>query len=82
MHDLKAYIESDLRAYPDDTRYCYKFDISKFYESVDQQTIIECVRRIFKDAKLIAILERAFVPCPGEPGRMTAPYWGRQQSPR
>lgn len=58
MHDLKAYIESDLRAYPDDTRYCYKFDISKFYESVDQQTIIECVRRIFKDAKLIAILER------------------------
>lgn len=58
MHDLKAYIESDLRAYPDDTRYCYKFDISKFYESVDQQTIIDCVRRIFKDAKLIAILER------------------------
>lgn len=58
MHDLKAYIESDLRAYPDETRYCYKFDISKFYESVDQQTIIDCVRRIFKDAKLIAILER------------------------
>ncbi len=58
MHDLKAYIESDLRTYPDDTRYCYKFDISKFYESVDQRTIIDCVRRVFKDAKLIAILER------------------------
>ena len=58
MHDLKQYIESDLRAYPDKTRYCYKFDISKFYESVDQQTIINCVRHIFKDAKLIAILER------------------------
>lgn len=58
MHDLKAYIESDLRAYPDDTRYCYKFDISKFYESVDQQTIMDCVRHIFKDTKLIVILER------------------------
>lgn len=58
MHDLKTYIENDLRTYPEDTRYCYKFDISKFYESVDQQTIIDCVRHIFKDAKLIAILER------------------------
>ncbi len=58
MHDLKTYIENDLRTYPEDTRYCYKFDISKFYESVAQQTIIDCVRHIFKDAKLIAILER------------------------
>ena len=58
MHDLKTYIERDLRSYPDGTRFCYKFDISKFYESVDQQTIIDCVRHIFKDAKLIAILER------------------------
>lgn len=58
MHDLKTYIERDLRSYPDSTRFCYKFDISKFYESVDQQTIIDCVRHIFKDAKLIAILER------------------------
>lgn len=58
MHDLKAYIERDLRENPDDTRYCYKFDISKFYESVDQQSIIDCVRRMFKDARLIAILER------------------------
>lgn len=58
MHDLKMYIENDLRAHPNDTRYCYKFDISKFYESVDQQTIMDCVRHIFKDAKLIVILER------------------------
>lgn len=58
MHDLKAYIERDLQQYPDETRYCYKFDISKFYESVDQQSIIDCVKRVFKDAKLIAILER------------------------
>lgn len=58
MHDLKAYIERDLREHPDETRYCYKFDISKFYESVDQQSIIDCIRRIFKDQKLIAILER------------------------
>lgn len=58
MHDLKAYIERDMRDNPEQTRYCYKFDISKFYESVDQRMLIDCVRRVFKDAKLIAILER------------------------
>lgn len=36
MHDLKAYIERDLREHPEATRFCYKFGISKFYESVSQ----------------------------------------------
>lgn len=58
MHDLKAYIERDIQEHPDDTRFCYKFDIAKFYESVDQQTLIDCVRHVFKDEKLITILER------------------------
>lgn len=58
MHDLKAYIERDLREHPEATRFCYKFDISKFYESVSQKSISDCVRRIFKDEKLIVILER------------------------
>lgn len=57
MHDLKAYIERDIRENPDDTRYCYKFDISKFYESVSQESVMDCVRRVFKDRKLIAILD-------------------------
>lgn len=58
MHDLKSYIERDLHEHPDGTQFCYKFDISKFYESVSQQSIIDCVRRIFKDEKLNVILER------------------------
>ncbi|WP_217938928.1 MULTISPECIES: reverse transcriptase domain-containing protein [Muribaculaceae] len=57
-HDLKAYIERNIREHPEETQFCYKFDISKFYESVSQQTIIDCVRRIFKDEKLNIILER------------------------
>lgn len=58
MHDLKAYIERDFREDPEGTRYCYKFDIAKFYESVSQDTLVDTVRRVFKDAKLITILER------------------------
>lgn len=57
MHDLMAYIRRDMRDDPEGTQYCYKFDISKFYESVGQDFVIYCVRRVFKDQKLIAMLE-------------------------
>lgn len=57
MHDLMAYIRRDMRDDPEGTQYCYKFDVSKFYESISQDFVIYCVRRVFKDQKLIAMLE-------------------------
>ena len=57
MHDLLAYIRRDMEEDPEGTRYCYKFDISKFYESVGQDFVMYCVRRVFKDGKLIAMLD-------------------------
>ena len=57
MHDLLAYINRDMKEDPEGTRYCYKFDISKFYESVKQDFVMYCVRRVFKDKKLIAMLD-------------------------
>ena len=57
MHDLLSYIRWDLKDDPDGTRYCYKFDVSKFYESVEQNFVMYCVDRIFKDKKLISMLE-------------------------
>lgn len=58
MHDLKLYIERDIELDPLGTRYVYKFDIRKFYESVSQDYVMYCVRRVFKDQKLIVLLER------------------------
>ena len=57
MHDLMKYILRDMKEDPEGTRYCYKFDISKFYESVNQDFVSYCVRRVFKDKKLIAMLD-------------------------
>ena len=57
MHDLMKYIRRDMQEDPEGTRYCYKFDISKFYESVCQDFVSYCVRRVFKDKKLIAMLD-------------------------
>ena len=56
MHDLMDYIRKDMKQDPKGTRYCYKFDISKFYESVGQDFVMYCVRKVFKDEKLIAML--------------------------
>lgn len=58
MHDLKAYMKRDIRLDPDGTRYIYKFDIRKFYETVEQDFIMYCVRKVFKDKRLVAILEQ------------------------
>lgn len=57
MHDLMSYIRRDMKENPKGTRYCYKFDIKKFYESVKQDFVMYCIRRVFKDKKLIAMLD-------------------------
>lgn len=57
MHDLLAYIRRDMETDPVGTRYCYKFDIRKFYESVSQKLVMQCVKRVFKDRRLLALLD-------------------------
>lgn len=58
MHELKAYIERDMREHPEDLRYWYKFDIRKFYETVRQDFVMYALRRTFKDPVLLRILEQ------------------------
>lgn len=58
MHDLKEYIQKDIELDPADTKYCYKFDIRKFYESVDQDFMMYALRRMFKDKTLLTMFER------------------------
>ncbi|MGL4520792.1 MAG: reverse transcriptase domain-containing protein [Phocaeicola sp.] len=57
MHDLLKYICRDIADDPIGTQYCYKFDIHKFYDSVNQDMLMESVKRVFKDKKLLAILD-------------------------
>ena len=57
MHDLMKYICRDMQEDPEGTQFCYKFDISKFYENVKQEYVMYCIRRVFKDKKLLEILD-------------------------
>mgnify|MGYP004450676751 CR=1 FL=1 len=57
MHDLKHYIERDIRSDHFGTRYAYKFDIRKFYDSVNHDLMMSVVRHYFKDARLVQYLD-------------------------
>lgn len=56
IQDLKSYIEQDLSY--GEIKYWYKFDIRKFYDTVDQKYAIAALRKIFKDKRLLTILEK------------------------
>lgn len=57
MHDLKQCIERDMKEDPT-LRYWYKFDIRKFYDTVRQDFVMHALRRVFKDEKLLGIMEQ------------------------
>lgn len=51
-------IQKHLRDDPEGTKYCYKLDIKKFYQSVNQDFILYSLSRIFKDQRLLNTLTR------------------------
>ena len=57
MHDLKKYIARDIAEHPEEMRYFYKCDIRKFYDNVSPQLVSKCLRKLFKDKKLLEILD-------------------------
>lgn len=58
LHDLKAYIESDIRKDPHGTMYAYKYDIRKFYDTVRHDEVRAALCRVFKDNRLLTILDQ------------------------
>lgn len=58
LHDLMHYIYDDMRKDPEGTRYAYVFDIVRCYENTDQNVAMDAIRRVFKDARLIKILDQ------------------------
>lgn len=50
---LKNVVKNDV----ENTKYCLKLDISKYYPSIDQEILIKKLNRIFKDRRLLNLLE-------------------------
>lgn len=57
MHYLFKMMQRDIRLDPENTRFFYKCDIKKFYESIDQDVMMATIRRHIKDRVLLPMLE-------------------------
>ena len=68
VQDLKKYIERDLRQSGSTIRYWYKYDIRKFYDTVVQEYVKQSIRRVFKDKRLISILDQFIEVLPNGKG--------------
>lgn len=51
----------------EDTRYCLKLDIQKFYPSIDHLILKRLLRRKFKDQQLLELLDEIIDSAPGVP---------------
>lgn len=56
-----------MREDPEGTKYCLKFDIKKFYPSIDHNILKNLLRKKFKDKKLLSLLDEIIDSAPGVP---------------
>lgn len=66
IHALLKNLKQDLKDV-EGTTYCLKFDVKKFYPSVDHHTLKMLLRRKFKDADLLWLLDEIIDSAPGLP---------------
>lgn len=57
MHWLHDIVEADLDNDPDSTRYFWQGDIFHYYDSIDQNIMMEQIRRYTADEKVLAMLD-------------------------
>lgn len=63
-HYLYHIIKMNMSKDPEGTRYVYKCDIRKFYESIDQDLMFEVLKRYIKDKTVLTILEKCIRALP------------------
>lgn len=56
MHYLFLRMYKDMQKHPNETRFCYKADIKKFYESIPQDNLYWVFTQYFKDRVLLTIM--------------------------
>lgn len=67
IHKAAKDIKRDLSRYSDETEYCLKMDIKKFYPSIDNDTLYKILCRKIKDKKLLILLSEVVYSTKGVP---------------
>ena len=67
IHKLVKDLKHDLEKYPDETVYCLKFDITRFYPSIDHDILKQILRKKIKDKHLLTLLDNIIDSADGVP---------------
>ncbi len=66
IHGVVKHLKRDLKDI-ENTKYCLKFDIRKFYPSIDHEVLKSIIRKKIKDNKLLNLLDEIIDSAPGVP---------------
>lgn len=66
IHGVLKHLKRDLKD-KEDTTYCLKMDIRKFYPSIDHEVLKRMIRKRIKDGQLLALLDEIIDSAPGIP---------------
>lgn len=67
IHKAVVDIKRVLRKDKENTKYCLKLDIRKFYPSIDHEILKSIIRKKIKDTKILVILDEIIDSAPGVP---------------
>lgn len=66
-HLARRKIMAAMRRDPEETKYCLKLDIRKYYPSVDHDVLKAIIRRKIKDQRVLRLLDEIIESAPGLP---------------
>jgi len=67
IHSAATDVKETLTRFPEDTTYCLKLDIRKYYPSIDHDILKIVLRKKIKDGKLLQLLDEIIDSAPGVP---------------
>lgn len=67
IHKVNYDLSKVLKNHPEETKYCLKMDVRKFYPSIDHDILFEIVQKKIKDKKLLQILKEIIYSAKGVP---------------
>jgi len=66
IHDVLKHLKCDLNDI-ENTRYCLKMDVKKFYPSIDHEVLKGIIRKKIKDKRFLSLLDEIIDSAPGVP---------------
>lgn len=77
IHLALRHLKRDILKHPDETTYCLKFDIKKFYPSINHSILKSTIRKKIKDTRLLDLIDKIIDSAGGVPiGNYLSQFFG------